>query len=195
LVVGISGASGAVYGIRLLEVLKGKGVETHLVITPWGEEMIRVETEMSPEDVKNLATIVYDDKDMAARVSSGSFQFDGMIVIPCSMKTVSAIANGYASTLLVRAADVTLKEGRKLVIVPRETPVNQVHLKNLLQLAQMGVTVLPAMPGFYHRPNSMSDLVDHVVGKVLDQFSIEHNLYRRWQPLRDQRHLADQKNY
>lgn len=196
LVVGISGASGAIYGIRLLEVLKSKGVETHLIITPWGEEIIRVEIDMSLEDVKNLATQVYDDKDMAARVSSGSFKFDGMVVIPCSMKTISAIANGYASTLLVRAADVTMKEGRKLVVVPRETPVNQVHLKNMLQLAQMGVTVLPAMPGFYHRPKSMGDLVDHVVGKVLDQFNIEHNLYKRWQPMRDQQqHLADQKHY
>lgn len=195
LVVGISGASGAIYGVRLLEVLKSKGVETHLIITPWGEEMIRVETDMSPDDVKNLATQVYDDKDMAARVSSGSFKFDGMVVIPCSMKTISAIANGYASTLLVRAADVTMKEGRKLVVVPRETPVNQVHLKNMLQLAQMGVTVLPAMPGFYHRPISMGDLVDHVVGKVLDQFNIEHNLYKRWQPMRGQQHLADQKHY
>lgn len=177
----MTGASGAVYGIRLLEVLKEDNVETHLIITPWGAKMIEYETELTVDDVKTLASYVYDDKDLAARLSSGSFKLDGMVVIPCSMKTVAGIASGYTSTLLTRAADVALKEGRKLVLVPRETPLNAIHLQNLLELSRLGVTILPAMPGFYHKPKSMSDLVDQVVGKALDQFDLKHALYRRWQ--------------
>ncbi|MEE9585298.1 MAG: UbiX family flavin prenyltransferase [Nitrososphaerales archaeon] len=181
LAIGITGASGAVYGIRLLEVLKEHNVETHLIITQWGAKMIRYETELAVDDVKAFASYVYDDKDLAASLSSGSFQFDGMVVIPCSMKTIAGISAGYTSTLLTRAADVALKEGRKLILVPRETPLSAIHLKNLLELSRLGVIILPAMPGFYHEPKSISDLVDQIVGKVLDQFDLEHTLYKRWQ--------------
>lgn len=182
LVVGVTGASGAVYGVRLLEVLREQDVETHLIVSSWGAEMIRYETELTIEDVKTLASFVYSDDDLAARPSSGSFRFDGMVVIPCSMKTVAAISSGYTSTLLTRAADIALKEGRKLVLVPRETPLNAIHLRNLLSLSRLGVVILPAMPAFYHKPKSMSDLIDHLVGKVLDQLDLKHDLYRRWQP-------------
>jgi 4-hydroxy-3-polyprenylbenzoate decarboxylase len=143
--------------------------------------MIGYETELAVDDVKAFASYVYDDKDLAASLSSGSFQFDGMVVIPCSMKTIAGISAGYTSTLLTRAADVALKEGRKLILVPRETPLNAIHLKNLLDLSRLGVIILPAMPGFYHKPKSISDLVDQIVGKVLDQFDLEHTLYKRWQ--------------
>lgn len=179
---GITGASGAIYGVRLLEALKKHNVETHLIISSWGAEMIRYETELRVEDVKALASHVYDDNDLSARPSSGSFRLDGMVVIPCSMKTVAGIASGYTSTLLTRAADVALKEGRRLVLVPRETPFSAIHLRNMLELSRLGVTILPAMPGFYHKPKSVNDLVDHVVGKVLDQFNIRHDLFKRWQP-------------
>jgi 4-hydroxy-3-polyprenylbenzoate decarboxylase len=184
LIVGISGSSGAIYGVRLLEVLKEMGVETHLIITYWGEEMILHEIGLSNKDVKKLCHHVYNDNDLSAPISSGSFLVDGMVIIPCSMKTIAAIASGYTSTLLIRAADVAIKESRKLVVVPRETPLNSIHLSNMLELAQLGVTVLPAMPGFYHKPKSISEMIDHIVGKVLDQFHIEHHLYRRWKTSR-----------
>jgi len=183
LVVGLSGASGVVYGVRMLEALKRSGVETHLIVTPWAAKMLEYETEFTPKDLDDLADFRYDDQDMAAPISSGSFKHHGMAVIPCSMKTVAGIASGYSTTLLLRAADVTLKEGRRLVLVPRETPLSAIHLRNMLTLAEMGATILPAMPAFYHRPRSMDDLINHVVGKALDQFGVEHNLFKRWQPI------------
>ncbi|HEY4699714.1 MAG TPA: UbiX family flavin prenyltransferase [Nitrososphaerales archaeon] len=181
LVIGISGASGALYGTRLLEVLKNKKIETHLIVTNWGTEIIKHETGLSVDYVKTLASKVYNDNDLASDVSSGSFKFDAMIIIPCSMKTIAGIASGYSSTLLTRVADVALKEKRKLILVPRETPLSAIHLKNMLTLSRLGVVILPAMPAFYHIPKSINDLSNHIVGKVLDQLEINHNLYKRWQ--------------
>ncbi len=180
IIVGITGASGALYGIRLLKALKDHNVETHLVITEWGAKIIEFETDSISTDLGNLASCVYDDNDLASRLSSGSFKLDGMIVIPCSMKTVASISAGYSSTLLTRAADVVIKEGRKLILVPRETPLSTIHLKNLLELSRLGVIILPAMPSFYHNPKTIDELVDQVVGKILDQFDLDHRLFKRW---------------
>ncbi len=180
IVVGISGASGALYGIRALEALKEVGVETHLIVTAAAAETIHLETVRSIADVEGLAAQTYRIDDLTARVASGSFHTDGMVVIPCSMKTLGGIASGYADNLLLRAAEVTLKERRPLVLVARETPLNLIHLENMAALARAGAMILPAMPAFYHRPRTVDDLVDHVVGKVLDAFRIEHHLYQRW---------------
>lgn len=181
LVVAITGASGVIYGIRALEVLKGLGVETHLVLSEWGEKTIKIETDRDGDYVRSLATRVYDDSNMAAPVSSGSFKTDGMLVIPCSMKTLAGIANGLDDALVARAAGVCIKESRKVVLVPRETPLSRIHLDNMNKLAGLpNVVIMPAMPGFYHRPKSMEELIDHVVGKVLDQFGIQHSLFKRW---------------
>jgi 4-hydroxy-3-polyprenylbenzoate decarboxylase len=180
LIVGVSGASGAIYAIRLLEVLKQMNVETHLILTPAGRENILLETEYGIEYVESLASAFYSHMDMDAAVSSGSFQTDGMVVVPCSMKTLAGIAHGYEENLLIRAALVTLKERRPLVLVPRETPVAIPHLKNMLLAAQAGAVILPAMPGFYHKPKTVDDLVNHVVGKILDVLGIKHELYKRW---------------
>ena len=180
LVVGITGSSGVIYGIKVLEVLLKIKIETHLIISKWGERNVQIETDKSVEFVKSLATRNYNNDDMAAPISSGSFKTDGMAIVPCSMKTLSSIANGYDDNLVSRAAGVCIKESRRLVIVPRETPLSKIHLQNMTRLADIGVIVLPAMPGFYHRPKSMDDLIAHIAGKILDQFGIEHNIYRRW---------------
>jgi len=180
LIIGITGSTGVIYGIRLLEVLKALGVETHLIISDWGQKCIPMETDYTVEDVKSLAVEVSDEKNMAASISSGTHKTDGMIVIPCSMKTLSSIANGYDETLLARAAGVILKESRKLILVTRETPFSAIHLENMLKLARLGVIILPPIPGFYAKPTSIDDLVNHTVGKCLDQFDIDHNLYQRW---------------
>ena len=180
LVVGITGSSGVIYGIKLLEVLLKIKIETHLIISQWGERNVQIETDKSVEFVKSLATRNYNNDDMAAPISSGSFKTDGMAIVPCSMKTLSSIANGYDDNLVSRAAGVCIKESRRLVIVPRETPLSKIHLQNMTRLADIGVIVLPAMPGFYQRPKSMDDLITHIAGKILDQFGIEHNIYRRW---------------
>ena len=180
LLVGISGSSGVAYGVRMLEVLKTLKVETHLVISRWAEECIRLETDKKISYVRSLAKYVYSNDDLAARPSSGSYMMDGMAVIPCSMKTLASIAGGYEDTLISRAASVTLKESRKLVLVPRETPLTAIHLSNMLKLARMGTVILPAMPGFYHRPKNVDELLNHIVGKVLDQFGIEHAVFKRW---------------
>ena len=180
LVVGITGSSGVIYGIKLLEVLLKIKIETHLIISQWGERNVQIETDKSVEFVKSLATRYYNNDDMAAPISSGSFKTDGMAIVPCSMKTLSSIANGYDDNLVSRAAGVCIKESRRLVIVPRETPLSKIHLQNMISLADIGVIVLPAMPGFYQRPKSMDDLITHIAGKILDQFGIEHNIYRRW---------------
>ena len=181
IIVAITGASGAVYGIRLLEVLKEiPEIEVHLIVSRWAEETIRLETDYSVDEVKAMAASVHDNKNLAASISSGSFPLEGMIIAPASMKTVAGIASGFSSNLILRAADVALKEGRRLIIVPRETPLSQIHLENLLKISRAGGIVLPSLPGFYTKPRSIADLVDHSVGKILDQFKVEHDLYRRW---------------
>ena len=180
LIVGITGSTGVIYGIRMLEVLKELDIKTHLIMSEWGMKCIPMETDYTVEHVKSLATTVSDEKNMASSVSSGTHKVDGMIVAPCSMKTLSSIANGYDETLVARAAGVTIKESRKLVLMARETPLSAIHLENMLKLARLGVVILPPVTEFYTKPKSISDIVDHGVGKCLDQFDIEHNLYTRW---------------
>lgn len=180
LVVGITGSSGIIYGIRMLEVLGKCSVDVHLIMTEWAKKCLALETDYDLNHVRSLASAYSDDSNMASSVSSGTHRTDGMIVIPCSMKTLSSIANGYEETLVARAAGVTIKEGRKLVMVPRETPLTSIHLENMLKLARIGIVILPAMPGFYNRPKNVDDLVNHVVGKCLDQFGVEHGLFKRW---------------
>jgi len=181
LIVGITGASGVIYGIRLLEILSGvEGVETHLIITEAGELNIKYETDWEVAQVRALADFSHDVRNLGAPVSSGSFPVDGMIVAPCSMKTLAALANSYAENLLLRAADVTLKERRKLVLLVRKTPLNLAHLRNMEQLAEMGAVILPPVPAFYHHPRTIQDIVDYTIGKVLDLFGIEHDLFARW---------------
>jgi 4-hydroxy-3-polyprenylbenzoate decarboxylase len=180
IIVAITGSSGVLYGIRMLEILQKLGISTHLVLSDWGEKNIRIETNKTVDYVRSLSSITYDNSNMAAPISSGSFQIDGMAIVPCSMKTVSSIANGYDDNLISRAAGVCIKESRKLVLVPRETPLSAIHLQNMLRLCKIGVVILPAMPGFYHKPRTIEDLMDHLVGKILDQFRIEHNIFKRW---------------
>ncbi len=191
LILGISGASGAIYGLRLLQVLSAmERVETHLVISKAGEMVIREEADWKLEEVKQLANFCYDIDDLNAPISSGSFRRQGMVVAPCSMKTLSAIANSYADNLLTRAADVTLKEGGKLILLVRETPLHLGHLRNMERLAEMGAIIMPPVPAFYHRPGTIQDLVDHTVGKVLDLFGLEHDLFQRWSGLLDRKGLT-----
>ena len=180
LIVGITGSTGVIYGVRLLQALKEKKVQTHLILTEWAKKCLAMETDFTPDEVKSLATTVSDEANMAASVSSGTHKIDGMIVIPCTMKTLSSIAVGYDETLIARAAGVTLKESRKLVLVPRETPLTAINLENMLKLARLGVVILPPVPGFYTKPKTIDEIVDHTVGKCLDQFNIEHDLYKRW---------------
>ena len=180
LVIGISGASGAVYGIMALKALKSAGVETHLVLTAAARETIRIETDLSAVEVESLATETYRIDDPTARLSSGSFRTAGMVVIPCSMKTLGGIASGYADNLLLRAAEVTLKERRPLVLVIRETPLSLIDMENMVRVAHAGATVLPAMPAFHNRPKTIDDLVEHVVGKVFDVLGVSHDLAPRW---------------
>ncbi len=181
IVVGISGASGVIYGIRALEALRRCQVETHLVISKSAKKNIGIETNYLVSDIEVLADYVYDDENVGATIASGSFRHDGMIIAPCSIKSLSAMANSYNNNLLVRAADVTLKEKRKLVVLVRETPLHVGHLKLMVTLAELGGTILPPMPAFYHQPKTIDDIVNQTVGKVLDQFGIEHRLFRRWE--------------
>ena len=180
IVVGISGASGVIYGIRLLEVLKEMDVETHLVLTPPSKVTITAETDLQISDVERMATKVYRYNDIAATIASGSFQVDAMVIIPCSMHTLGALASGFADNLLLRAAEVNLKEKRPLIVVPRETPMTLIHLENMERIARAGAIVVPAMPAFYERPKTLDDIVNHLVGKVLDLLGIEHSLFHRW---------------
>ena len=181
IIIGITGASGSLYGIRLLEVLQTyKNVETHLIITEAGKETIRIETTKKVEEIEKLAHHVYDNQDLAAPITSGSFRTEGMIVVPCSVKTLSGLANSFNLNLLLRAGDVILKEKKKLGIVFRETPLHLGHLRLLTQLAEVGAIILPPMPAFYHHPKTISDLIDHTIGKILDQFGLEHQLFKRW---------------
>ena len=180
LIIGISGSTGVIYGIRMLQVLKKLNIQTHLIMSEWGMKCIPMETEYSVDHVKSLATTVSDEYNMAASVSSGTHKVDGMIVAPCSMKTLSSIANGYDETLIARAADVTIKESRKLVLMTRETPLSAIHLENMLKLSRLGVVILPPVTEFYTKPKTIEDIINHGIGKCLDQFDIEHDLYVRW---------------
>lgn len=180
LVVAITGASGAIYGKRLVEVLVERGVEVHLVVTRAGEKVLEEEVGIGLHHFKALTPHIYREDDLEAPFISGSFPTDGMVIAPCSLKTLGAIAHGFGENIVTRGAEVALKEGRPLILVPRETPLTAVHLENMLRLARLGVVILPAMPGFYHKPRRIEDLVDFVVGKILDRLGIEHNLFHRW---------------
>jgi 4-hydroxy-3-polyprenylbenzoate decarboxylase len=180
LIVGITGATGVIYGVRLLEHLREAGVETHLVISRWGARTLVHETPYSREQVEALAHTAYAPGDMGAAISSGSFQTTGMIVVPCSAKTLGAIAHGYGDGLIHRAADVVLKERRKLVLGVREMPLSDIHLENMLKLSRMGAVILPPMPAFYNNPRSLADIVEHTVVRMLDQFGVEVPGTQRW---------------
>jgi flavin prenyltransferase len=188
IVVGMTGATGAVLGVEVLRRLQQSSiVQTHLVLSRWARATIQLETELSAGDVSELADVVYSSDDQAAAISSGSFRTDGMVIVPCSMKTLAGIRTGYADGLISRAADVTLKEHRRLVLVPRETPLSEIHLDNMLALARMGVSVVPPMPAFYNHPASVGDIVEHIVTRVLDQFDIESPTAKRWTGVSDQK--------
>jgi len=180
LIVGITGSTGVIYGIRLLEVLKKLNVETHLIMTEWAIKCIGMETDHDADYVKSLANSFSDEGNMAASVSSGTHKVDGMIIAPCSMKTLSSVANGYDETLVARAAAVTIKEGRKLILMVRETPLSAINIENMLKLARLGIVILPPVTEFYTKPKTIDDIVNHGIGKCLDQFDIEHDLYPRW---------------
>ncbi|MDQ1254054.1 MAG: flavin prenyltransferase [Euryarchaeota archaeon] len=178
--VGISGASGVQYGVRLLEILAEKGIKTHLILTDAAKQIMEIETDYTPSDVEKLATWGYAQKDFSAPIASGSYRTAGMVIAPCSMKTLSAVANGISDTLLTRAADVCLKEERKLILMTRETPLNLIHLENMVRAKKAGTSILPACPGFYSKPKTIEDLIDIMVGRALDLLGIENDIYERW---------------
>jgi len=180
LVVAMTGATGAIMGVRLLEVLKDLGIPTELVMSEWAQKTISLETGRTPGEVAALAGVVHPSRNLGASISSGSYQTAGMVVVPCSMKTLASIAAGSGGTLIDRAADVTIKERRPLVLVARETPLSPIHLENMLKLSRIGVVVMPPVPAFYNHPTTIEDAVDHIVGRVLDQIGIESGLVRRW---------------
>jgi len=180
LLVAMTGATGAIYGVRLLETLYELGVEAHLIVSRWAEATIKTETERRPEDLRALAAVVYDEGDLAAPPASSAFETAGMIVAPCSMRTLAAVANGLSDNLIQRAADVHLKERRKLVLLVRESPLSVIHLENMLRVAKAGAVVAPPVPAFYAKLRSLDDMVDHTVGRALDQLGVEHERIRRW---------------
>jgi 4-hydroxy-3-polyprenylbenzoate decarboxylase len=180
LVVAITGASGVIYGIEMLRALKELGQETHLILSEAAGLNLSLETKHSIDDIKSLARVVYSNKDVGAAVASGSFRTRGMIVAPCSIKTLSAIANSFTYNLIVRAADVTLKERRPLVLMVRETPLHKGHLDLMSRAAECGAIIMPPMPAFYHRPETIMDIIHQSIGKALDQVGIEHRLFKRW---------------
>lgn len=181
LIIGVTGATGVIYAVRLLELLKDiNEVNTHLIMSKWAINNLEIETEYSVEYVYSLADFVHDNENLGANIASGSYVTEGMIILPCSMKTLSSISNGFASTLIDRAADVVLKERRKLVISPRETPLSTIHLENMLKLSKMGVRIVPPMPGFYSNPKAINDIINHHVMKILDQFNINICNELRW---------------
>jgi polyprenyl P-hydroxybenzoate/phenylacrylic acid decarboxylase-like protein len=184
LVVAITGASGAVYGTRLLQKLRELEVETHLIVSRWARVTIEHETDLTLADVKTLADVVYSENDQAAAVSSGSFRTRGMVIAPCSMKTLAGIATGYADNLVTRAADVVLKERRPLVLVVREAPLNTIHLRNMTTLSELGATIFPPTPAFYHQPESLDDVLDYTVLRILDQLDLGDDSPWRWKGLR-----------
>jgi len=180
LIVGITGATGTIFGVRLLQMLHGSGVETHMVMSKWGARTLIHETQHTVEEVQDLATYHYPLGDQGAAISSGSFVTLGMVIVPCSMRTLAAIANGLADNLIHRAADVILKERRKLVLVVRESPLHDIHLENMLRLSRMGVVILPPVPAFYNHPQNLDDMINHVTMRVLDQFDIHLDIMNRW---------------
>ncbi|MEM2843627.1 MAG: UbiX family flavin prenyltransferase [Candidatus Bathyarchaeia archaeon] len=180
LIIGISGASGTIYAIKLLEALKEMNIETHLIISKAAEEIIKFENELLKEDLIKLASRFYEINDLKASITSGSYKTDGMIIVPCSMKTLAGVASGYADNLILRAADVTLKEKRPLVLVVRETPLNLIHLENMLKAAKAGAIILPASPAFYHKPKAIPDLVNYIVGKILGIFNLPYKFKVEW---------------
>lgn len=180
IVIAITGASGAVYGIRMLEECRKNNVETHLIVTKWAETTIREETDYTIDSVKELADFFYEEDDMAAAIASGSFKCDGMLVAPCSVKTLAGIAHGLANNLVARAADVAIKEKRPLVLLVRETPLNPIHLENMTRLAKLGVVIMPPVPAFYTRPETIDDLVSQTAGRALEQVGIEIKSLKRW---------------
>lgn len=181
LIVGVTGGSGAIYAVALLKILQELNIETHLVVSKTGARVVEHECGVTLEELKNMATYYHDQDNVGASIASGSFKTDGMIIVPCSMKTVASITHGFSESLVTRAADVIIKEKRKLVLIPRETPLSPIHLENMLKLSNMGVTIMPASPEFYSHPQSISDIVSSIVGRALDQFDIEHNLLKRWE--------------
>lgn len=181
IIVGMTGASGVIYGVRTLMHLRAmEGIETHLVMTEGAEANLRIETGFAIDEVRALADVVHRPDNLAASLASGSFRTEGMMVVPCSIRSLSGIVNSYAETLLVRAADVVLKERRRLVLVVREAPLHKGHLELMVRAADLGATILPPMPAFYHQPRTIEDLVDQTIGKMFDLFDIEHRLFRRW---------------
>ena len=190
LIVGISGATGVVYGVKMLKSLRDAGVETHLVITESAVKNLEIETEYNIQSLESLADVVYDVDDIGAAIASGSFKVDGMIIAPCTIKTLSAIANSFNYNLLVRAADVTLKERRKLLLLVRETPLHEGHLELMIKVTRMGGVIMPPVPAFYHMPKTIDDIINQTVGKVLDMFSIDANLFKRWGSQEDKRDIS-----
>ena len=193
LIIGISGASGAIYGIRLLEILQKINIATHLILTRAAERTIELETDYAVDQIKKMATVCYDLDDIAAPVSSGSFKGTrGMVILPCSIKTLSALANSFNVNILIRAADVTLKERRKLVVAVRETPLHRGHLELMLRLTDMGAILFPPVPAFYHRPRDLEDIIRHSIGKILDLFDIEVPDFKRWAGVMDSPEVRQQ---
>ena len=182
IVIGISGASGVIYGVRMLNLFKEKDYEIHLILSEAGKKNIEIETGYKADEVAAMADYAYDNKDVGAALASGSFLTEGMVVVPCTIKTLSGIANSYTDNLLVRAADVTIKERRKLVLVVRETPLHKGHLNLMAMAADMGAHILPPVPSFYHQPKTIDDIIDQTIGKIFDYLCIEHDLFRRWGP-------------
>jgi 4-hydroxy-3-polyprenylbenzoate decarboxylase len=182
IIIALTGASGIDYGIQLLKALKQLKIETGLLISNPAKKVIKYETNMSVEDIKALATKNYEVNDISSEINSGSCIFESLVIVPCSMKTLSSIANGYADNSITRVADVALKEHRKTIIVPRETPLRTVHIENMLKLSKEGAIILPAMPAFYNKPETLNDSVNFIVGKILDSLNIPNNLYTRWKP-------------
>ncbi|MBC3812691.1 UbiX family flavin prenyltransferase [Undibacterium aquatile] len=186
LIIAITGATGSVYGVRLLQVLQANpDVETHLLISEAGVLNLHQELDMKRKDVETFADVVHHVRDVGASIASGSFQSDGMVIAPCSMKTLASVAHGMSDNLITRAADVVLKERRRLILMVRETPFNLAHLRNMTAVTEMGGIIFPPLPGFYHRPQSIQEMVDHTVGRVLDMFTLPHELTPRWQGLKD----------
>jgi flavin prenyltransferase len=180
IVVGISGASGSIIGIRLLEELKKQNIETHLVITDDAKPILEHETNYKVADVEKLANHTYSNKDFFAPIASGSFRTDAMVIVPCSMKTLAGIANGFSENLLLRAADVFLKERKRIIIVPRETPLSHIHVENMYKVSTAGAVILPAMVSLYSKPENIDELINHLVGKILDMLGIDNDVYKRW---------------
>ncbi len=181
IIIAITGASGVIYGIRLLEVLKKLKIKTGLIISDTAKIVIKSETEYEIENIKELADNYYGFNDLTASINSGSFKFDGLVIVPCSMKTLSSIANGYGDNTITRVADVSLKQKRNTIIVPRETPLRSIHIENMLNLSKEGAVILPAMPGFYSKHDTIDDQINFITGKILDSLNIENNIYERWE--------------